>query len=61
MLDFTITAFVSILFLVDPPGTIPAFLALTSNYPSAKRRKTALVACVAATITLAVFALIGTY
>ena len=24
MLDFSLTAFVSILFLVDPPGTVPA-------------------------------------
>ena len=29
MLDFGTTAFISILFLVDPPGTIPAFMALT--------------------------------
>ena len=29
MLDFATTAFVSILFLVDPPGTVPAFIALT--------------------------------
>ena len=31
MLDFSLTAFVSILFLVDPPGTVPAFLALTGR------------------------------
>ena len=31
MLDFATTAFVSILFLVDPPGTVPAFLALTGH------------------------------
>lgn len=61
MLDFSITAFVSILFLVDPPGSIPAFLALTGRYTPAKRRKTALVACVTATLTLAGFAAVGTY
>ncbi|MGL6076548.1 MAG: MarC family protein [Fimbriiglobus sp.] len=61
MLDFTITAFVSILFLVDPPGTIPLFLALTSSYPPRKRRRTALVACIAATIVMCIFAVLGTY
>lgn len=61
MLDFSLTAFMSILFLVDPPGTIPAFLALTAHYSPEKRRKTALVACITATITLCGFALMGTY
>jgi multiple antibiotic resistance protein len=59
MLDFATTAFVSILFLVDPPGTVPAFIALTSRYSPAKRRKTALVASVAATLILMGFAAVG--
>jgi len=61
MLDFTITALVSLLFLVDPPGTIPPFLALTARYAPRKRRKTALVACVAATTIMMAFALVGTW
>ena len=61
MLDFWITALVSILFLVDPPGTIPAYLALTANYTPARRKKTAFVACLTATITLGTFAAIGNY
>ncbi len=61
MLDFATTAFVSILFLVDPPGCIPAFLALTARYTPERRRKTAFVACVTATLTLAAFAGVGTY
>lgn len=61
MFDFTITALVSLLFLVDPPGTIPPFLALTARYAPRKRRKTALVACVAATAILMAFALLGTW
>ena len=32
MLDFGTTAFISILFLVDPPGTVPAFISLTAKY-----------------------------
>ena len=59
MLDFATTAFVSVLFLVDPPGTVPAFIALTSRFPPAKRRRTALVASVAATLILMGFAAVG--
>ena len=61
MLDFALTAFVSVLFLVDPPGTVPAFLALTARYSPAKRDRIARTACVTATITLAAFAVGGTY
>ncbi len=59
MVDFAVTAFVSILFLVDPPGTVPAFLALTASYTPARRRRTAFVAALAATFTLMGFALVG--
>ena len=59
MLDFATTAFVSILFLVDPPGTVPAFMALTGRYSPERRRRTAWVASVTATLTLAGFAAIG--
>ncbi len=59
MWDFAITAFVSILFLVDPPGTIPAYMALTASYDPARRRRTAFVACAAFTLTLAGFGMVG--
>ena len=59
MLDFATTAFISILFLVDPPGTVPAFMALTARYTPERRRKTALVASVVATLTLMGFAAVG--
>jgi multiple antibiotic resistance protein len=59
MLDFATTAFVSVLFLVDPPGTVPAFIALTSRFTPAKRRRTALVASVAASLILMGFAAVG--
>jgi multiple antibiotic resistance protein len=59
MFDFAITAFVSILFLVDPPGSIPAFMALTSHFSPQRRKKTALVASIAATLALMIFAAIG--
>ena len=59
MLDFATTAFVSILFLVDPPGTVPAFMALTAGYTPERRRKTALVASVTAALALMGFAAVG--
>ena len=59
MLDFATTAFISILFLVDPPGTVPAFMALTAKYTPQRRKKTALIACITATLTLMGFAAIG--
>src|SRR5262245_2203947 len=59
MLDFATTAFISILILVDPPGTVPAFMALTARYTPERRRKTVLVASVVATLTLMGFAAVG--
>ncbi len=59
MLDFATTAFISILFLVDPPGTVPAFISLTSRFPPEKRRRTALVASITAALTLMGFAAVG--
>jgi multiple antibiotic resistance protein len=61
MLDFATTAFVSILFLADPPGNVPPYLALTARYDPARRRNTALIACVVATLTLMAFGAVGTY
>ncbi len=61
MLDFATTAFVSILFLADPPGNVPPFLALTARQSPEKRRKTARTACVVAALTLFGFAAVGTY
>jgi multiple antibiotic resistance protein len=59
MLAFGTTAFMSILFLVDPPGTVPAFIALTERQTPEKRRRTALVASLTTTLTLMGFAAIG--
>jgi multiple antibiotic resistance protein len=61
MWDFALTAFTSILFLVDPPGCIPAFLALTARYDAAKRKRTALVACVTAALVMSGFGIVGGY
>lgn len=61
MLSFAVTAFVSILFLVDPPGTVPAYLALTGHHEPARRRRIAFVACLTATLTLMAFAAFGSF
>ncbi|MCU0702666.1 MAG: MarC family protein [Fimbriiglobus sp.] len=61
MWDFALTAFTSILFLVDPPGCIPAYLALTSRYTPAKRKRTALIACITATLVMSGFGIVGTW
>lgn len=58
-MDFALTAFASVLFIVDPLGTVPAFLVLTEGLTPPARRRIALVASVVATLVLAGFALIG--
>jgi multiple antibiotic resistance protein len=59
MLDFALTALASVVFVVDPLGTVPAYLVMTQCDSPAKRRSTAWKASLAATITLAGFAAVG--
>jgi multiple antibiotic resistance protein len=59
MLDFLLTALTSILFVVDPPGALPTYMAMSVNDDSARRKRTAWRASVAATLTLVVFASLG--
>lgn len=59
MLDFTLTALASVIFVVDPLGTVPAYLVMTEGDPPAKRRATAWKASLAATLALALFAAAG--
>jgi multiple antibiotic resistance protein len=56
MFSFALTALASILFVVDPPGALPAYLAMTEGDDAAKRRGTARKAALAATLVLAAFA-----
>lgn len=57
--QFAFVTFTSILFLVDPIAVVPAYLAFTRHENDERRRATARTACVAAAITLIVFALAG--
>jgi multiple antibiotic resistance protein len=56
MLSFALTALASILFVVDPVGALPAYLAMCDCDGPAKRRRTAAKAAIAATLVLAAFA-----
>ncbi len=51
--------FTSILFLVDPIAVVPAYLAFVRGEDADRRKATARAACVAAGVTLLVFASIG--
>jgi multiple antibiotic resistance protein len=59
MVSFALTALESILFVVDPPGALPAYLVMTEGDDARKRRHTARKAAVAATLVLAAFAAVG--
>lgn len=57
---FALVTFTSVLFIVDPVAAVPAYLVITQNETVVERRRTALRACVAMTVLLAVFAATGT-
>lgn len=59
MLDFALTAIASILFVVDPLGALPAYLAMTGEDEPAQRRRTARRAALVATLVLTLFAAFG--
>lgn len=56
---FLITAFATLFVVIDPPGLVPLFIALTRGMDVERRRAMALRACVIATILLTAFALMG--
>ena len=56
MLEFALTTMTSILFIVDPPGALPAYLAMTQGDDPVQRCRTAWRASLTATLVLAAFA-----
>jgi multiple antibiotic resistance protein len=58
-LDFLVSAFVTLLVVVDPIGLVPSYLALTHGLPEQARRSVALRAAIIALIILTGSALIG--
>ncbi|AWD20552.1 MarC family protein [Fuscovulum blasticum] len=61
MLDsaFLITAFATLFVVIDPPGLVPMFIALTRGKSPAQRRTMARRACLIAAFLLTVFGLAG--
>ena len=56
---FLITAFATLFVVIDPPGLVPMFIALTTGLNPAQRRNMALRACVIAAIILTLFGIAG--
>ena len=54
-----LSAFSAVFSVADPLGLVPVFLAMTSGYGAARRRRTALVASAAMFVTLTIFAAAG--
>lgn len=56
---FLITAFATLFVVIDPPGLVPLFIALTQGMDAAHRRRLALRACLIAAFLLTLFGLAG--
>ena len=56
---FLITAFATLFVVIDPPGLVPMFIALTSGMDRAHRATMARRACVIAFVLLTLFGLMG--
>ncbi len=56
---FLITAFVTLLVIIDPIGMTPLFVALTQGMSAARRRAIAIRACIASALILILFAALG--
>ena len=56
---FLITAFVTLFVVIDPPGLIPLFIALTQGMTEQNRRAIGLRACFIAAVLLTMFGLFG--
>lgn len=56
---FLITAFATLFVVIDPPGLVPMFIALTQGMSNERRRAMALWACIIAAVLLTLFGLAG--
>lgn len=55
------TTFATLFVIMDPPGAIPVFLALTGNYTHESRKKAAIQATAASLTIMVIFMLLGRY
>ena len=58
-LKFLVEVFVTLFVIMDPPGTVPLFLSLTSGRSNAMRKRLAGQAVIVACLVIVVFALFG--
>lgn len=58
-IEFLITAFATLFVVIDPPGLVPMFIALTRGMDADRRRAMALRATIIAACLLTVFAVAG--
>jgi len=56
---FLITAFATLFVVIDPPGLVPLFIALTQGMDNEHRRRMARRACIIAFVLLTLFGLMG--
>ncbi|MEF3047400.1 MarC family protein [Pseudotabrizicola sp. L79] len=56
---FLITAFATLFVVIDPPGLVPLFIALTQGMSAERRRAMAMRACLIAAFLLTLFGLAG--
>ena len=56
---FLITAFATLFVVIDPPGLVPLFIALTRGMDAERRKAMALRACIIATCLLLLFGVAG--
>ncbi len=56
---FLITAFATLFVVIDPPGLVPMFIALTRGMSAERRRAMARRACIIASVLLTAFGLFG--
>ena len=56
---FLITAFATLFVVIDPPGLVPLFIALTQGMDPGQRRRMARRACLIAFVLLTLFGLLG--
>ena len=59
MTPFLITALATLFVVIDPPGLVPLFIALTQGMDAAHRRALAQRACIIAAVLLTLFGLFG--
>lgn len=59
VLEFALSAFVSIFAIVNPVGNIPIFVSVTEGYPKELKRKVIVKTCLVAAVVLFVFGLFG--